>query len=339
MIFPFWLKLVHLKRAPVTMMLLVICIFLYLVLPMKNGISLPRELSQKMSQKNFSSVQAYLYENYIKQERPTEWSFWEKRYSDRKNNIRGNEWEDFWFQTSFKDGHFLDRILELKEHPDSIRYAQWKKVFLEFKKYQKRDFSGLFGISTQGHRWSHYFTYQFIHSGFLHLFSNMMLLVLFGVMIEIQAGSWACLLLYLLGGVVGGYFYGQTTGSNLAPLIGASGSVSALIAFYLLSEPRRYLRFFFFLFPTEGFFGDIYLSKWWLFSLLILSDVNAILTNPEWSLSVAHTAHLGAILFGAMAALAAKLFSFKFKLGETLSWVSHEEENHTSKEDPHWSLH
>ncbi len=336
MIFPFWLKMTYFKRAPVTLMLFLICVFFYLVLPMKNGIHLPRELSQKLSQKSFSSVQSYLYESYVKDNKPSEWKFWEKRFSERSQYLKGAEWEDFWFQMSFKDGPFLGMILDLAPHPDSIRYESWKKIFIEFKNYQQRDFSGLFGVSTYGSGWSHFITYQFIHSGFLHLFSNMMILLLFGILVELQVGSWACLLLYLLGGVAGGLFYNLTTGSNMAPLIGASGSVSALLSFYLVMEPRRYLRFFFFFFPSEDYFGDIYLSKWWLIPLLILTDINALLTHPDWSLTVAHTAHLGAILFGLLMAGVAKLLSFQPRLNETLSWVTHPEEIVLVKEDPHW---
>ena len=338
MIFPFWLKITYFKRAPVTMMLLVICVFLYIVIPMKNGVNLPSELSHKMSHKNFISVQSSLYENYVKENKPNDWVFWEKRFFARKDSLKGSEWEDFWFQTSFKDGAFLESILKLPPHPDSIRYEYWKKTFQEFKNYQKKDFSGLFGVSTQGFKWSHFITYQFIHSGFLHLFSNMMILVLFGILVELQMGSWVCLLLYLVGGVVGGLFYSATTGSNMAPLIGASGSVSALLSFYLFTEPRRHLRFFFFFFPTEEYFGDIYLSKWWLIPLLILTDINAILTYPDWSLTVAHTAHIGAILFGIIVAAIVQLFSIKVRLNETLSWIPHLEETIPLKDEPKWMI-
>ena len=79
MIFPFWLQIAYLKRAPVTMMLAIICIFLYLVLPMKNGVNLPSELSHKISQKSYMSVQSYLYENYVKDHKPSEWSFLGKK--------------------------------------------------------------------------------------------------------------------------------------------------------------------------------------------------------------------------------------------------------------------
>jgi membrane associated rhomboid family serine protease len=325
-IFPFWLHFSHFKRAPVTMMLLALNVFFYLVFPFKNGVNLPLELSRKVEKRDFVAVQAFLYENYLMEMRPVEWQEWTNRFYKGRENLKDNELEEFWFQISFRDGNFLKKVMTLDSYPDEVRYKKWKAVFSELEAYQKRDFSGLFGVSINGGKWSHYLTYQFVHASFLHLFSNMMILVLFGVLIEIQAGSWAILLLSLLGGAVGGVVYSLTTGNNMAPLIGASGSVSALIAFLLITEPRQHLRFFYFLFPSEDYFGDIYLSKWWLIPLLILGDVNAILTTPDWNLSVAHTAHLGAIGFGLMVGILYKYIRNKEDLSQTLSWVSHPEE-------------
>lgn len=317
-----------------TVMFLTLNIFFFILLPLKNGMELPKELAQKVTQRDFVVVQSFLYENYLSRSRPAEYQHWLTQFYENKNEIQNTDIEDFWFQISFRDGEFLNRVKDQIPYPDKIRYQEWRKIFDLFETHQKKDFSGLFGVSIHGFRWSHYITYQFIHASFLHLFSNMVILVLFGVLIEMQVGSGIVSLLYLLGGVVGGLFYSFTTGNNMAPLIGASGSVSALIAFHLCTEPRKNLRFFFFLFPTEGYFGDIYLPKWWLLPLLILGDINAILTMPNWGLSVAHTAHLGAILLGLVVAFVYKQFSFNVRLDQTLSWVSHPEESESSSLTP-----
>lgn len=326
MIFPFWLHISHFKRAPVILMFLFLNIFIFLALPMKNGISLSRDLTQKVMKRDFIGVQAYLYENYLKDKYPKEWLNWTQRFYQNRQELGANDLEDFWYQVSFRDGNFLKVVKDLPPHPDGIRHQAWKKIFLEFEDYQKKDFAGLFGVSINGIRWSHYITYQFVHAGFLHLFSNMLILLLFGVLIEMQVGSGLVLFLYLAGGAAGGLFYSLTTGNNLAPLVGASGSVSALITFLLVTEPRKNLRFFFFFFPSEGYFGDIYLSKIWLIPLLILGDINALLTTPDWNLGVAHTAHLGAIGFGLLTGVLYQQFHGKSQLGQTLSWVTHPEE-------------
>lgn len=308
------------------MMLLAMNLFIFLVLPMKNGINLSAELTQKVSKRDFVTVHSYLYEQYLQTQRPEEWKTWLNRFYHNRKELEGNELEDFWYQMSFRDGAFLKIVKTLPPFPDEVRYNSWKTVFTEFEDYQKKDFAGLFGVSINGVRWSHYLTYQFVHASFFHLFSNMVILVLFGVLIEMQAGSGLVLFLYLVGGAFGGLFYSLTTGNNLAPLVGASGSVSALITFLLVTEPRKNLRFFYFFVPMPEYFGDIYLSKYWLIPMLVLGDINAILTTPEWNLGVAHTAHLGAILFG----LIIGLFYFRYMqrsvLGQTLSWVTHAEE-------------
>lgn len=327
MIFPFWIKLCHLSRAPITFMFFLINLFFFLIIPIKNNSELPSKIEQKISQPDFVSVQSYLYENYLKQKNLAEWSFLTNKFYSVSESVETSSLENFWFQLSFRDGEFLKVVRKLPEYPDQIRYMVWKLAFNEFETYQKEDLSSLFGVSINGFSWSHYLTYQFIHAGFFHFFSNMLILILFGVLIEMQSGSWVVLILYLIGGATGGLFYSFTTGINMAPLIGASGSVSALISFLLITEPRKNLRFFFFFFPSEDYFGDIYLSKWWLLSLLILGDLNSVLNTPNWYIGVAHTAHLGAIAFGLLLAFIYKIYRNDFNLGQTLSWVKQNNEN------------
>lgn len=315
-------------------MLLGLNIFFFLVLPFKDGLSLPSALAEQVTAKEFVTVQAFLYESFIKESQPKQWQLWTERFHQSLTENKGEELENFWYQMSFRDGVFLKTVADGKAYPDTIRHEQWKKTFLALSEYQKKDFSGLFGVSINGSTWTHFITYQFIHAGFLHLFSNMVILVMFGVLVELQFGSWSLLLVYLIGGMLGGLFYSLTSGTNMAPLIGASGSVSALIAFLLILEPRKNLRFFYFFFPSPDYFGDIYLSKWWLISLLILGDINAILTNPDWNLGVAHTAHLGAILFGLVCALLVRFVGVPSNLGQALSWVQGPEETNWMDEDP-----
>lgn len=304
-----------------TMMLLGVNVLFYLILPSRHGIELPRALSDKVTSPEFIVVQSSLYESYLKIKRPQEWREWNDRFYQGKGRIQSGQLDEFWYKLSFHDGDFLKVALAQTAYGDSIKYQNWKQNFIKLRDYQKNDFAGVFGVSLNGLRWSHFFTYQFIHAGFLHLFSNMMILLFFGVLVELQMGSLWVAMIYIVGGALGGLFYTYWSGLNMAPLIGASGSVSALIAFLLIVEPRRHLRFFYFIFPSEDYFGDIYLSKWWLVPLLVLGDLNAVLTTPDWTQGVAHTAHLGAILFGLTMGLLLSLLKKPVPLHETLSWV------------------
>lgn len=81
-------------------------------------------------------------------------------------------------------------------------------------------------------------TYQFVHGGFLHLLSNMLFLWVFGDNVEDAMGHVRFLVFYLLCGVGAGLTHDLLFRESVAPLIGASGSVSGVIAAYLMLHPR-----------------------------------------------------------------------------------------------------
>jgi membrane associated rhomboid family serine protease len=86
--------------------------------------------------------------------------------------------------------------------------------------------------------WATLITYQFLHGGILHLFSNMLFLWVFGDNVEDALGHLKFLVFYLLCGVAGGLAHAAFLPSSELPLIGASGAVSGVIAAYLMLHPR-----------------------------------------------------------------------------------------------------
>jgi membrane associated rhomboid family serine protease len=81
-------------------------------------------------------------------------------------------------------------------------------------------------------------TYQFLHGGFLHLFSNMLFLWVFGDNIEDAMGHLRFFFFYVLCGIAGGLAHAYMLPSSKLPLIGASGAVAGVIAAYLILHPR-----------------------------------------------------------------------------------------------------
>ncbi len=81
-------------------------------------------------------------------------------------------------------------------------------------------------------------TYQFLHGGFLHLAGNMLFLWVFGDNVEDAMGHRNFILFYLLCGIAGGLAHFMAFPSSQAPLIGASGAVSGVLAAYLILYPR-----------------------------------------------------------------------------------------------------
>jgi len=81
-------------------------------------------------------------------------------------------------------------------------------------------------------------TYAFLHLSFWHLASNMVFLWVFGDNVEDAFGHTRFLLFYLACAAAGALFHGLISPTSQAPLIGASGAVSGIVAAYILLHPR-----------------------------------------------------------------------------------------------------
>ncbi|MFQ3665339.1 MAG: rhomboid family intramembrane serine protease [Sphingomonadaceae bacterium] len=81
-------------------------------------------------------------------------------------------------------------------------------------------------------------THQFLHAGLAHLAMNMLFLAWVGRHTEWLIGPVRLLLLFLLGGVVGGLVQVIASPSSVVPVVGASGAVSAIFGTYALLYAR-----------------------------------------------------------------------------------------------------
>jgi membrane associated rhomboid family serine protease len=86
--------------------------------------------------------------------------------------------------------------------------------------------------------WSTLLTSLFLHGGWLHLFSNLLVLYVFGDNVEDRLGSSRYLLFYLVCGVAAGLAQTISAPYSGVPGIGASGAIAGVLAAYLLWYPR-----------------------------------------------------------------------------------------------------
>jgi membrane associated rhomboid family serine protease len=162
-----------------------------------------------------------------------------------------------------------------------------------------------FALSGQSFRelkvWT-LFSYNFLHSPqhLIHILGNMLMLFFVGKVVEPLIGSTRFLLLYIGGGLLGGFIYLLFHYHNGSPVIGASAAVSGIIAFACLVYAERPLRLYlFFVLPITV------KPKWIFWGLLGLSVFGVIshelpaLKNPQTGqIIVAHSTHLGGMLAG-----------------------------------------
>ncbi|MCJ8240076.1 rhomboid family intramembrane serine protease [Peteryoungia algae] len=140
-----------------------------------------------------------------------------------------------------------------------------------------------------------YITYSFLHGSWLHLGSNMLFLWVFGDNVEDAMGHFKFLFFYLACAAAGALVHGLVLPVSQAPLIGASGAVSGVVAAYLMLHPKVrvwVLVFMRFPLPLPAFIPLLF----WVgqqFVMLVI-DGNS---NVSWG------AHVGGILAGAVLVL------------------------------------
>jgi membrane associated rhomboid family serine protease len=83
-----------------------------------------------------------------------------------------------------------------------------------------------------------YITYSFLHGDIWHLAGNMLFLWVFGDNVEDALGHFRFLLFYLLCAAAGALTHGLINTESQAPLIGASGAISGVVAAYFLLHPK-----------------------------------------------------------------------------------------------------
>lgn len=141
-------------------------------------------------------------------------------------------------------------------------------------------------------------TYQFLHYGFFHLFSNMIILYYFGNLFIQLTHKKKLLALYLYGGFFSAIIFLLVF--NLNPvytlqsktLVGASGSVMAILAAVVTLIPNQEI----------ALFGRFQIKfKWIAFFFVFINLLG--LNTPE---AAGSFAHLGGLLFGYLFILASK---------------------------------
>ncbi len=97
-----------------------------------------------------------------------------------------------------------------------------------------------------------FFSSMFLHANWGHLLGNMVFLWVFGAAINDRLGHVGYLCFYLAGGLLAGVGYVIFAGT--APVLGASGAISAVTGAYLVLFPRTRvltLAFVFYIIPLE----------------------------------------------------------------------------------------
>jgi len=156
-----------------------------------------------------------------------------------------------------------------------------------------------------------FITCMFIHSGWLHLVSNMFIFFLAGPAVEDVYGRPLFTALYLMGGVIASLVHVATFPASQAPLVGASGAIAAAMGAFMVRFARTRIRFLYVLFLLRA--GTFTTPAWFMLGLWLLQQLFYASLVSEGS-AVAYGAHAGGFLAGAVAALIIKRFGVEEKV-------------------------
>jgi len=183
-----------------------------------------------------------------------------------------------------------------------------------------------------------YLTANFLHGGWLHLIGNMWFLWLAGFVLEDVWGRWLYSAFYLIAGAAALQFYSWTNPGSITPTLGASGAVAALMGAFLVRFPKMKIEMaWLFMFRLRRFKAPAY----WLLPLWLAGEIfyGSLFGSTS---GVAHWAHVGGFVFGAIAAVAIQHSGLEHKankaIEEKLGWSADPELEQASSHMEHGQL-
>lgn len=124
-------------------------------------------------------------------------------------------------------------------------------------------------------------TYQFLHSGVMHLVFNMIVLYFMGPFVERAWGSRTFIKFYLICGAAGGIVYtvlARLGVLGIGPMVGASGAIYGLMAAMVIMYPRMKVLLW----------GIIPMTMYWLCILAVIISLINIAAGKNTGGEAAH---------------------------------------------------
>jgi membrane associated rhomboid family serine protease len=168
-----------------------------------------------------------------------------------------------------------------------------------------------------------YITANFLHAGWLHLIGNMWFLWLAGAILEDTWGRNIYPAFYLIAGALALQVHALVNAGSLTPTIGASGAIAGLMGAFLVRFPRTKVDMAWIMMYRLYRFKA---AAYWLLPMWLLTELFYGTLFGQLS-GVAHWAHIGGFLFGALIAVVVRASGLEQmaekQIQEKVTWVSH----------------
>jgi membrane associated rhomboid family serine protease len=170
-----------------------------------------------------------------------------------------------------------------------------------------------------------YVSANFLHGGWLHLIGNMWFLWLAGFVLEDTWGRPLYTVVYFIAGAAALQFHAWFNAGSTVPTLGASGAVAALMGAFLVRFPAMRIELAWMLWIVRIRLYRFKVPAYALLPFWLLMEVFSGSLSGQSS-GVAHWAHVGGFLFGAVAALALRYSGLEQQanqaIEEKVSWTA-----------------
>ncbi len=141
------------------------------------------------------------------------------------------------------------------------------------------------------------FTSMFVHSGFLHIFGNMLIFFFIGMAFEQRIGWSKFIIIYLITGIGGALTHSILNLGSIIPLVGASGAIFGIMGAFAFSYPNDEV-----VMPIPLGFIMIFRRIKVVYAVLIFAAIETVIVFIGTQDSTAHFAHIGGLLTGVVLA-------------------------------------
>lgn len=218
-----------------------------------------------------------------------------------------------------------DAKVKMMEDPEQLQ-AEMDRLNAEYLKLSSSSINEHYAFVPAHPNPISYVTANFLHGGWMHLIGNMWFLWLAGFVLEDVWGRWIYSAFYLIAGAAALQIHAWANPGSVVPALGASGAVAALMGAFLVRFPKMkiellwvwWFSIFKFLRTGNPFrYVRFKAAAYWLLPLWLAVEILEGTFFGSAS-GVAHWAHVGGFVFGALAALAIQYSGIEQKANKAI---------------------
>ena len=295
MIFPLLKGIISPLKVPATFLIVLVNIVIFLFC-LETFDRSQQQIEKILSDRDMIMTQGLIFSQFI-ETHPADYRTLMKNVAQKSLNgdLRASHQMG---GLAIRNSKFMKEALDFKPNGNDIEIDKWRTHFKEVLELQKNHPSYYLGLTDQHNSWTNWFSYQFTHSGFSHLFWNMIFLIMLGCFVESEAGSGVLVFTYLSSGLFGAFTFSLFSGISAIPLVGASAAISGLVGFAIFNHWNKKVEFFFWLLPIQNYFGLTKLPGWTLLVIFCLPDIAGQFSSVSEFGSIAYAAHIGGAICG-----------------------------------------